>query len=161
MKYFVFAISLLFTCAPCHAGSGYLWGKTPVKTKELLIQQYVSGYKAGFEAGISEGITATSNALKSTETNSNDSTTTNYDSCSNKIARNVDKIYDSSSGWQNIPDYSTEYYMQDIDKFLKEYPGCQKLDVSTIIEMLLPVWFNMNPAKINYQTIGEECSNNK
>lgn len=152
----IFAFIMMATSA--FAGGLSRWDTLPPNTRELMVKQYISGYMAGMNHGISEGIRSVINYTKTTGENTYiDSQPNIYATCSNIISSNVDRIYDDTLGWQQIQVRDTKYYIDEMTKFLKLYPNCNKTAVADLIEILTPIWLNIEK-KNSYEDVGRGCS---
>ena len=158
MKTALIAFSLLFSAVTANAGSLPSWDAIPITTKELIIKQYISGYMAGMNQGITEGIKSVISYTKKTGENTYiDAKPNTYTTCSNLVSSNMDRIYDDTHGWQQIQPRGTKHYIDEMTAFLKKYPDCNKSDVSELIEILTPIWLNVE-TKSSYDDVGRGCS---
>ncbi|GAM07872.1 hypothetical protein OR1_00141 [Geobacter sp. OR-1] len=158
MKTALVACALIIAGSTSYAANLAPWDKLPVDTKEIIIKQYINGYLAGMNSGVSEGIKSTINYTKTTGSNTYiDNKTNIYTECSNIINSNIDRIYDDTRGWQQIQNKGVNFYINEMTAFLKKYPLCNKTAVTDLVELLTPVWLNVE-TNTTYDDIGRGCA---
>ncbi len=157
MRTALIVVATMLTTAISHAGTLPTWDKIPGSTREIIVKQYIAGYLAGINRGLDEGIKSVISYTKATGDNTYiDEKQNVYTICSNMISNNLDRIYDESRGWQQLQPKETGYYVNELTTFLKQYPQCNKLEVTDLIEIMTPVWLNMEK-KVGYEDVARGC----
>ena len=136
---------------------GYAWEKLPETLKVIIVKSYIDGYSVGKLLGAADGATQTVEVLK---------VNINSDIFSDKDKEHfrftvsfIEKNYSASimKTYSNINklDKSIEYYVREMDSFLKTYPLCKRNNLfSGLLPSLTLVW---EGSIKSYKEKGENC----
>lgn len=173
MRLFIALLMAIFSCSVVCAedeiANGYTWEEAPFVFKVLIMNSYIAGYKAGtmmavptvfseiskFTAAVGE-----SDIMKK----DNAKLAKDYMACNKLINDSHTALMQVIFGDLHTFDYKNEgeYYVREVDSFLKTYPLCKRKSVMPELLLLMTnVWFNLGEVKSTYKSIGEECATAK
>lgn len=117
---------------------GYVWEKATEDERVLVIGGFMWGYNGGFMGGI----LASDRILKN----------------SNMEATPLKELLDRAKA-KDALDKSVDFYINEVDSFLKTYPLCRRQAMSTTLSLLaLAAWNQETRLQDAYEIVGKWCS---
>ncbi len=126
--------------SPSGGGDGYAWERLgndevekTIHAREIMIKFYLDGFVTGYMSACID----VKDFAKSTK----------QFSALNRFCQKIGRE-------ESFPK-DPQYYVREIDSFLKTYPLCRRQSVSTLFLELSQVWFHRD--KLSYEDVGKTC----
>jgi hypothetical protein len=174
LLYAFFIAALITISSLCFAeekGDGYGWEGHSKDLKSIYLSAYLSGVKNGILRGMLKNGDLTSSLITAMIDHcSKDAKPTKamLEMCNDyKTSQKIVKAAAITNAQIAVQIFikelkETDYYVNEIDSFLKTYPLCRRKHISIILLELNGVWFGeYETNQPTYKSIGESCANSK